>query len=229
MATGTIYLQKSDAQLQQDVQEELIWDPSVDATHVGIIVKNGVVTITGQVSTYFEKRAAERAAARVSGVKAIAEEINVEPLSPFKERADADIAKMAVNALESHAAISYQHIKPKVENGVVALMGEVDWYYQKQSTENVVQNLPGVRGVTNRIRVKPKLASRASPAEIKAKIETAFARHARLDARQIDVSVRDGTVTLKGNVPSYVERYEAEEVAWAAPGVIDVANQLVVS
>ncbi len=221
MSTGTTTVTKTDSALQRAVQDELKWDPSVNAAEIGVAAKNGIVTLSGYVDSYFEKRAAERAAVRVSGVKAIDVKIEVR-LPGSSQRTNADIAQAAVNALRWDISVPDNRIKAEVENGWVTLQGEVDWHYQRGAAEHAVENLTGVKGVTNLITVKPIV----TPSEVKTKIENSFERQAELDARNIKVNVRGGEVTLSGTVRSWNERKEAEQVAWSTTGISEVVNNI---
>ena len=215
---------KTDRELQQDVLDELRWQPGVNATDIGATVKDGVVTLEGTVDSYAEKWAAESAVKRVSGVKALAVELEVK-LPGSSERTDADIARAAENALDWDISVPEDRIKVTVEKGFLTLEGEVDWEYQRSAAERAVLYLTGVQGVTNDITIKPKVA----PTGIKEKVEAALERNALLDAQRINVQVDGGKVTLTGTVSSWAEFDEAEDAAWAAPGVCDVNNLITVS
>jgi osmotically-inducible protein OsmY len=186
---------KTDFELQRDVLDELKWEPSVDAAHLGVAVKDGIVTLTGHVASYAQKYAAERAAKRVLGVRAVANELDVK-LPGSSRRTDEDIAAAAVSALKSNLSIPSNQIKVLVSDGVVKLEGEMEWQFQKDAAARAVRLLPGVIGVTNLITVKPRVAA----SEIKAKIEEALKRSAETDASRITVEVEGGEVTLRGSV-----------------------------
>jgi osmotically-inducible protein OsmY len=212
-----------DTRLQHDVLAELEWEPSIDASKIGVTANDGVVTLTGTVNRYVDKMTAERVAKRIFGVKALANDIDVKMLGSA-ERNDSDIAAAAVNALKWDVNVPINAIQVTVRNGWLTLEGEVE-YYQKEAAERAVRNLTGVKGVTNNVRVK----ARAKPGEVKDKIEAAFKRSAEIDARRISVEAQDGRVILRGQVHSWSERDEAQQAAWSAPGVTAVENHLTVS
>ena len=223
-ATATVTTNLTDEQIQKDVLAELKWDARVQPNEIGVAVKDGVVTLTGWVDSYSKKWAAEEAAHRVHGVKAVANEIEVR-LPSSAERTDADIAAAAVRALEWDAFVSVDKLDVTVSKGWVTLKGEVEWQYQKQDAERVVRRLSGVRGVTNLILVKPRLTA----SELKEKIELALVRSAQVDAQRITVEVQGTKAILRGTVRAWAEREEAERAAWAAPGITAVENLITIS
>jgi osmotically-inducible protein OsmY len=213
----------SDLQLRQDVLDELEFEPSVNAAHIGVTANHGVVTLTGFVTNYAEKTAAERVVRRVKGVKAIAEEIEVRLPSDTK-RADDEIAARAVDILKWQVGVPADRIRVKVEKGVVTLTGEVDWQFQKTEADHVVHKLSGVADVVNQIRV----ASPVHAFEVKEKIEKALQRTAELEASRITVETEGGRVILKGKVRAWYERDIAERAAWSAPGVTEVQDRITI-
>ena len=222
--TSTMTEKRTDAQIQQDVLAELKWDARVSPNEIGVMVQDGVVTLTGYVDSYTKRWAAEEAVHRVNGVKAVANEIEVR-LPSSSERTDTDIAKAASRALEWDALVPLQKLDVTVSKGWVTLKGEVEWQFQKEDAERVVRRLTGVKGVSNLITVKP----RVTPSELKSKIEAALVRSAQTDAERITVDVQGSKVILKGKVRSWSERQEAERAAWSAPGVTSVDNQITIS
>ena len=212
--------------LQHDVQEEMEWEPSVDASKIGVTaMQSGVVTLTGTVATYAEKISADRAAKRVSGVRAVANDIEVRPIGSLK-RTDTDIAQAVLRALEWDIAVPHEKIKARVDNGWVTLDGEVALQFQRAAAEKAVRRLSGVRGVSNQIGLQTRPA--VQPAEVKNRIEAAFRRSADIDAGGIQVEAKDSMITLRGKVRTWSERDEAERAAWAAPGVLAVRDELIV-
>lgn len=213
----------TDRQLQEYVQDALDWEPSIDAADIGVSVDTGVVTLRGDVKSYSERATAERVALGVYGVKAVANELEVH-LAGGQQRTDSEIAQSVLSALKWNTLVPEEKISVSVSDGWVTLKGRVDWQYQRTTAESAVRDLIGVRGVTNSIFVEPHV----SAADVKTKIEAALKRSAEVDARRINVAVVDGKVTLTGNVHAWFERDEARRAAWAAPGVRNVDDRLVV-
>ena len=216
---------KTDKQLQRDVLDELQYEPSVDASKIGVIAHNGIVSLTGTVASYAEQNAATHAAERIAGVKAVANETKVE-LPSMHQRDDADIAQAVLNAFKWHVWVPQDAIKVSVERGWVTLEGTVNSKFQRTSADDAVRYLTGVQGVINLISVKqPAINS----SEVKIKIENALRRATELEAAHINVEVQGNKVVLRGNVRSWAERSDAERAAWAAPGVGQVEDNLTIA
>jgi osmotically-inducible protein OsmY len=215
---------KSDSEIERDVREELEWDPDLDAEDIAVSVKKGVLTLAGFTRSYTDRLEAEIAAKRVAGVHAVANDIEVR-LPAIDQRPDPDIARDAVAALKAELPISHDRIKVIVKDGWVTLEGAVEWQYQKNTADSAVRKVKGVKGVTNVITMKPKV----QPSELQRKIMAAFKRNAEVDANRVTVEANGSEVILKGTVRSWIEREEAERVAWSAPGVTKVEDRIVVS
>jgi osmotically-inducible protein OsmY len=212
---------RTDAELQRAIQDELDFEPSVIATDIGVTVKEGIATLFGTVSSYAAKWAAERAAERVSGLRALAKDLTVK-LRGDSERSDADIAAAALHALAWDVQVPDTKLQVEVQKGFVTLKGEVDWNYQREAAAYDVRKLTGVVGVGNQIT----LPATASAKEVRSKIESALQRRAVKDARRVTVEADGGTVILRGEVHCWGEREDAEQAAWAAPGVSEVQDQI---
>lgn len=212
---------KTDIQIQKDVMDELRWQPYLNASEIGVAVKDGIVTLSGQVDSFSKKLIAEKAAKKVAGVKAVAEDIQV-GISPGFRKTDTEIAEAVLNALKWHTAVQEEKIKVKVEDGVVRLEGEVEWDYQRNNAKSAIENLTGVRSVINLIRIRPHVTA----FDIKQKIRAAFQRSATIDAGKIRTETVGNKVTLRGKVRSLAEKEDAEIAAWNAPGVTSVDSYL---
>jgi osmotically-inducible protein OsmY len=213
----------TDRDLKQHVQSALDWDPSVDATDIGVSAHEGVVTLRGYVRTFAEKQTAERVALHVFGVQGVANDLDVR-LPTSYERTDTEIAQAALTALAWTSGVPAGSVSVTVADGWVTLNGTVPWQYQKDIAGRAVRDLFGVKGVINSIVVEP----RVKPTDVRERIEAAFRRSAEVDARRINVNASDGKVVLSGNVRSFAERQEAERAAWAAPGVTLVEDRLLI-
>jgi osmotically-inducible protein OsmY len=215
---------RPDSDIKRDVENELRWDPDINAADIAVALKDGVVTLTGFVKSYGQKAEAEVDVKRVAGVVGVANDIEVR-LPVISRRPDPEIARDAVAALKLELPSSADHIQVVVEDGWITLEGEVEWHYQRERAQQAVRKIKGVKSVSNLIQLKPVM----TPSDVKRKIEEAFARNATIDASHIDVEANGGEVILKGTVRSWVERDEAERAAWAAPGVTKVDNRITIS
>jgi osmotically-inducible protein OsmY len=213
----------TDKDLKQHVQSAFEWEPSLDATDVGISVDEGVVTLRGTIATFTEKMTAEHVALRVYGVKGVANDLVVHLAGGF-DRTDTEIAQAALTALRWNTSVPPDKVTVTVANGWLTLNGKLDWQYQKDAAARAVRDLVGVKGLTNMITIQPHVKTM----DVREKIESAFRRSAEIDARRIIVNASDGKVVLTGNVHSWHERQEAERAAWAAPGVKQVDDRLAI-
>ncbi len=214
-------MMKTNVQLQRDVIDELQYEPSIQAAGIGVTSKDGIVTLTGTAKSYAEKWSATHATERVSGVKAVVDELKVD-LPYAHERHDQDIARASVQALEWDVQVPNTRIMVEVEQGTITLKGDVDYKYEQTAAKNAVRNLMGVKAVINLINVKPI----ANPSNVKAEIENALRRATALDAQRIVVDVVNDKVTLRGSVHSWAERNQARRAAWSAAGVRLVEDDL---
>jgi osmotically-inducible protein OsmY len=214
---------KTDKQIQQDVMDELLWEPSLNAAEIGVAVKDGIVTLSGAVDSYAKKSAAENVAKNVAGVKALAEDIEVKFSGSFKKN-DSEIATAIMQALKWNSFVQDEKIKVKVDDGWVTLEGEVEWGFQIARIKSVINDLIGVRGISNLITVRPRVNMK----EVKNQILAAFNRHANIDANLITIETVGNKVILTGKVRSLAEKRDAEKAVWSAPGVAIIENNLLV-
>ncbi len=212
-----------DSEIERDVEAELKWAPEVDETEVATKVHDGVVTLTGSVKSSFERYRAERAARRVKGVAAIANEIVVQVEG--SPRSDTEIAHAAANVLKLDMPVNHEHIQAVVHEGHVALLGHVEWHYQRELAEQIMHRVDGVVSVRNSIQVKPRAGAERN---VKQHIEAASKRQAQIDAQGISVEAAGSEITLRGEVRSWAEHDQAQATAWSAPGVTNVRNELAV-
>jgi osmotically-inducible protein OsmY len=213
---------KTNEVLQKDVQDAIKWEPLLNAAEIGVTVKDGMVTLTGMVDNYEKKEEAEKAAKRVAGVKAVIEEIKVQSFSCLNKKTDGEIGAEVLNALKSSGQIPNDKIQVKVENGWVTLSGQLDWNYQKEAARDVISHLDNVKWITNSISIKSERVANVE----KEDVENAFRRNWTLEDKNILVSVTNNKVTLNGTVHSWIQKDEASRLAWNAPGILDVDNQL---
>jgi osmotically-inducible protein OsmY len=209
---------KTDAQIQKDIMQELTWDASVTHEHIGVAVQDGVATLSGTVPSYIEKSAAEKAAQRIAGVKAVVEKIEVK-LPGSLQRDDQDIARAILDQFRWHSQVPQELVKVSVENGWVDLSGEVEWDFQRSAAEAAVRGLLGVKGIVNKIAIKTRAIQ---PAVIKANIEEALKRAAEREANRIGIEILGTRVILSGKVRSFAELRDVKGAAWSAPGVTSV-------
>ena len=213
---------RTDEEIQKDIMAQLKWEPSLRSAEIGVSVKNGIVTLTGEVDSYYRKMTAENAGKIISGVRAIADDIQV-GVSPSDKRTDTEIADVVATALASHRHVEEKKITVTVEKGVVTLEGSANWNFERRAAEEVIKGLAGVRGINNYIVVKPE----ATPGDVRKEIEHGLARHATLNPEKISVEVTGDKVILRGTVRSLAEGDDVEHVAWSAPGVAVVDNRLI--
>lgn len=213
---------KTDSDLQKDVMNELKWESSINkASEIGVSAKDGVISLSGSVENYSQKQAAEKAALRVDGVKAVAEGIDVK-LMIANKRTDAEIAQASVGALKWNNSVPDNAVKVKVEDGWVTAEGKVDWAFQKSAVNSALAHLVGVTGVNNFVTINPKV----NPVDVQQQITAAFERSATIDSKNITVENIGNGVVLAGTVRSYTEKNDAEHAAWNAPGVSAVQNNI---
>jgi len=216
---------RTDMELQKDVAEELKWEPRLQEDEIGVAVKNGVVTLTGFVPDYAQRRTAAKAAERVVGVRAVAQELVVKVPEMFRY-SDTELAHRVVNALAWDVEVPNEKIQAKVEDGWVTLEGTVDWQYQRNAAERAVRYLGGIKGVANQITIAPSMS--ASAYDVAQRIKAALHRTAEVEAKRVEVTAKDGKVVLTGSVRSWPERADVERAAWSASGVMAVDDRLAV-
>tara|TARA_R110002020_G_scaffold32448_4_gene99831 strand:+ start:2965 stop:3612 length:648 start_codon:yes stop_codon:yes gene_type:complete len=214
----------NDRTLKQDIIDELEFEPSIDATDIGVAVEGGIVTLSGHVTSFAQKGTIERLVSRIKGVKGIAEEIDVR-YPGTSGTADDEIAKRVLNSLKWSSVVPADKVQVKVQDGWVTLSGTLDWNYQKTGAADAVRNLHGVIGITNQIELRPRVSS----IDVKKHIEDSLKRNAELEARSIRVNVAGNKVTLEGNVKAWHERRIAEQAAWSTPGVTTVDDRLTIA
>ncbi|MBJ7264807.1 MAG: BON domain-containing protein [Burkholderiaceae bacterium] len=212
---------KTNAELYQDIIDKLEFEPSLDASEIAVRIEGDIVTLSGTVGNFWEKHAAERAVKNVSGVKGIANDLQIK-LRSFWEKSDTDIAQAAVNALKWNVVVPKDCIQVSVENGAVSLTGNVSWNFQRDAAEKAVRGLLGVKSLNNLITLQTPV----EPKDVKDRIYQEFRRHAQLDADKVQVEIAGNKVKLKGNVRSWAELEEAKHAAWSVPGVTAVDSQL---
>jgi osmotically-inducible protein OsmY len=213
----------TDLRIRKDVEDELAWEPAIDEANIGVAVDNGIVSLTGEVASYGQKHRAEKAALRVRGVRAVANDLVVE-VAPHLRRTDAEVARSALTAIGLMVPLPEDRIKVVVRDGEVTLEGDVEWDYHRKAAARAVRDLAGVKKVNNLITLRPNVAAR----DLKRKISAAFHRSAQLDAQHVEVEVEESRVILRGTVSSWDEKVRAEQTAWSAPGVTDVRNLLAI-
>jgi osmotically-inducible protein OsmY len=214
---------KTNAELYQDIIDKLEFEPSLDASGIAVRIENDIVTLSGTVGNFWEKHAAERAVKNVSGVKGVANDLQVK-LRSYWEKSDTDIAQAAVNALKWNVVVPKDRVQVSVENGAVTLSGSVNWNFQRDAAEKAVRGLLGVKSLNNRITLQGDV----EPKDVKDRICREFHRHAQLDADKVKVEVAGGKITLKGDVRTWAEIDEAKHTAWSVPGVSAVDSQLLI-
>lgn len=214
---------RSDQKIKEEVVQQLEWEPQIDANGIGVAVRNGIVTLSGRVGTYYEKLLTEKAVSKVRGVRAVVEKMKTE-ISQSNERSDETIAEAALNHLKSHSQVPFEQINLKIEEGFITLMGEVDWNFQREAARKAVQFLAGVRGVTNNIKISPS----TKPDDLKKKIRDSFQRSALIDADQIEIKLIGRRIVLSGSVHSWLEKLQAEKIALNAPGINKVENNILI-